>query len=84
MPRFFIHAHGPKRSIPDRDGVLLDDVPTARALALLAVVDALDDRDDIRGFLDWRFEVMDDAGQSILTIPFLDCAFAWRILRARG
>ena len=82
MPRFYFHAHGPARSIPDRDGVILDDAPTARAFALLAIVDVLDDADDVRDFLDWRFEVTDDAGRTILTIPVLDCAFAWGVLRA--
>ena len=77
MPRFHFHARVSNRNALDREGIELDDVPTARAIALLAAVEALDDMDDLEDHLDCRFEVTDDAGQVIVTIPFSECALAW-------
>ena len=82
MPRFYFHTHGPNHCIPDHEGIELDDVATARGIALLAAVDALDDIGSLKHHLDWRFEISDDAGKSILTIPFSECALAWGFRRA--
>lgn len=77
MPRFYFHARSSNHSFPDHDGIELDDVPTARAAALLAAVDALDDMDDLSDLLDCEFEITDDAGQTVLMIPLSECALAW-------
>ena len=77
MPRYYFHARSSHHCVPDHEGVELDDVATARAAALFAAVDALDDMDDLKHQLDWKFEITDDAGQIILTIPFSECALAW-------
>ena len=84
MPRYYFHARSSDHCVPDHEGVELDDVATARAAALFAAVDALDDMDDLKQHLDWKFEITDDAGQTILTIPFLECALAWGVRRTAG
>ena len=81
MPRYYFHARSLDHCIPDHEGVELDDVVTARAAALFAAVDALDDMDDLKHQLDWTFEITDEAGQTILTIPFSECALAWGLRR---
>ena len=77
MPRFYFHLRSSDRSIPDCEGVELDDVLTARAAALFATVYVLDDIDDLKHHLDWSFEITDDAQHTILTIPLAECSLAW-------
>ena len=70
MPRYYFSARGPNRHIPDYDGLELSDIQTARAIALLAAADVLDEMAGHEHHPDWRFEITDEDGQTILTIPF--------------
>ena len=81
MPRFYFHAHCSNHSVPDHEGIELDDAQTARAAALIATVEALDDMDDLSGLLDRAFKITNEAGQTILTIPLSECALAWGLRR---
>ena len=70
MPRYYFSARGPNRHIPDYDGLELSDLYTARAIALLAAADVLEEMVAHEHHPDWRFEITDEGGQTVLTIPF--------------
>ncbi len=70
MPRYHFSARGPNRHIPDYDGLELSDLQTARAIALLAAADVLEEMADRERHPDWRFEITDEDGKTVLTIPF--------------
>ena len=70
MPRYYFSARGPNRHIPDYDGLELSDLVTARAIALHAAAEVLEEMEDHEHHPDWRFELTDEDRQTILTIPF--------------
>ena len=70
MPRYYFSARGPNRHIPDYDGLELSDLLTARAVAVAAAADVLREMEGQEHHPDWRFEITDEAGQTILTISF--------------
>ena len=71
MPRYHFHARGPDRYIPDLAGYELDDLATARDLAVETIRDMASDpfhRGDLRH---WIMQVADENGRTIVTIPFV-------------
>ena len=75
MPRYYFNARGPNRYMPDYHGLELSDLLTARAVALLAAAEVLDEETaSLPRHPDWRFEITDEAGRTILTIPFSQAA----------
>jgi hypothetical protein len=74
MPRFFFSARGPNRHISDYEGLELSDLLTARDIALRAATDVLAEMKDQERHPDWRFEITDEDGQTVLTIPFSNAA----------
>ncbi|UYW24764.1 hypothetical protein OKC48_15930 [Methylorubrum extorquens] len=78
MPRYFFnvrHRPGPAGLAEDREGDELVDVAAARehALSEAKAVIARDDRPaTIRDWMDCSFEITDEDGQHVLTVPFSD------------
>ena len=72
MPRFFMNMRDGRRYVPDEEGDELADegdlrehaLATARDMILYARSDA------VRDWLDWRFEITDEAGETVLVLPF--------------
>lgn len=77
MPRYFFHLRyglGPDKLAIDPEGDDLPDVEAARAHALDAARD-LSARTRSDGVRDWfacTYEIADEAGQPVLTVPFAD------------
>ena len=72
MPRFFFSARGPRRHVPDYEGLELSDIETARSVALLAAADVLAEMANHERHPDWRFEITGEDGRIVLTIPFAE------------
>jgi hypothetical protein len=77
MPRYFFnirHRPGPTGLAVDREGDELADVNAAREHALFEAraVIAQERLPLIRDWMDCSFEIMGEAGQSVLTVPFSD------------
>ena len=73
MPRYFFHLrYGPDKLAPDPEGEILADPQVARTQALAAARDLIaHPRSD--SICDWfvcRFEIVDEAGAPVLTVPF--------------
>ncbi len=77
MPRYFFnvrHRPGPAGLAEDHEGDELADVSAAREHALTAA-QAMIARDQFATIRDWMvcsFEITDEAGQHVLTVPFSD------------
>lgn len=77
MPRYFFnvrHRPGPAGLAQDPEGDELADANAARERAL-TVARAMIARDQfvtIRDWMDCSFEITDEAGQLVLTVPFSD------------
>lgn len=75
MPRFFFsvrHREGPSGLAIDEEGDELADVEAARAHAL-SVARKMIARDRLTMIRDWMvcsFEITDEAGNLVLTVPF--------------
>ncbi|MHB2208013.1 DUF6894 family protein [Methylobacterium sp. CM6257] len=77
MPRYFFnirHRPGPAGLAVDPEGDELADVDAAREHALFEarIMIARDRLPLIRDWMDCSFEVMDEADQPVLTVPFSD------------
>ena len=70
MPRFYFHARGPGRSVPDAIGEELPDIETARAVALQVMADATSGPYVGATYDAWAIEVADESGRVVLTVPF--------------
>ena len=79
MPRYFFnvrHRPGPAGLARDPEGEELADANAARERAL-TVARAMIARDRLATIQDWMdctFEITDEAGQTVLTVPFSDTA----------
>ncbi|MCJ2008662.1 hypothetical protein MKK70_01565 [Methylobacterium sp. E-041] len=77
MPRYFFHVRhreGPAGLAIDEEGDELADVEAARARAL-AVARRMIAQDRLTLIRDWMvcsFEIADEAGERVLTVPFGD------------
>lgn len=77
MPRYFFnvrHRPGPDGLAEDHEGDELADVSAARehALSEARAMIARDQLDMIRDWMICSFEITDEAGQHVLTVPFSD------------
>ncbi|SEH88902.1 hypothetical protein SAMN02799636_04299 [Methylobacterium sp. 275MFSha3.1] len=77
MPRFFFnvrHRPGPEGLAVDPEGEELTDVNAARvrALSQARVMIARERLTFIRDWMACSFEIMDEAGQHVLMVPFSD------------
>jgi hypothetical protein len=77
MPRYFFnvrHRPGPAGLAWDPEGEELADASAARERALTVARDmiARDQLATIRDWMDCSFEITDEAGQLVLTVPFSD------------
>lgn len=77
MPRYFFnvrHRPGPDGLAEDHEGDELADVSAARehALSEARAMIARDQLDVIRDWMVCSFEITDEAGQLVLTVPFGD------------
>jgi hypothetical protein len=71
MPRYYFHARGPNRYIPDYIGYELDDLSAAREFAFETIRDMASDpfyRGDYRR---WTLYIADENGRTVLAMPFL-------------
>lgn len=77
MPRYFFnirHRLGPTGLAVDPEGDELPDVNAARehALSQARIMIARDRHTFIRDWMDCSFEITDEDGQLVLTVPFSD------------
>ena len=77
MPRYFFnvrHRPGPAGLARDPEGEELADANAGRERALTAAraMIARDQLVTIRDWMDCTFEITDEAGQPVLTVPFSD------------
>ena len=73
MPRFFLHLRYRDEFIEDAQGVEFPDLAAAQADARVAARELLADRMEADSALsDQQFEICDEAGQLLATVPFRD------------
>lgn len=75
MPRYFFHLHyGPDKRAPDPEGEILPGPEAVRSHALAAArgLVAQTRSDAVRDWFVCAFEVVDEAGTPVLTVPFGD------------
>ena len=71
MPRYYFHARGPNRYIPDHIGVELADIEDARAVAFETIRDMVSDPFHRGDYRHWIVNIRDEEGRTFITIPFL-------------
>jgi hypothetical protein len=77
MPRYFFHLTMNGRVTPDQSGTVLPDVRAARSQGISACGEMLKDLDGkLPAFAEWRMDVVDHAGQTVLTFRFSEDARA--------
>ena len=76
MPSYFFNARGPDRYVTDREGVELDSIDDAHALAFQSILDIASDPVEFRCARSWAVEVMDADGQIVMILPFSQAARA--------
>ena len=74
MTRYYFHARGPNRYVADGTGFEVQSLQAAHDIAIQTIRDIADDPVQLRAHADWAMEVADEAGQTVLTIPFLEVA----------
>jgi hypothetical protein len=77
MPRYYFHLRhrpGPEGLAVDEDGDDLPDLDTARLHALAVARDTIarTRTDIVRDWFVCAFEITDEAGRHLLTVPFSD------------
>ena len=77
MPRYFFnvrHRPGPEGLAVDPEGEVLPDTDAVRERALFQAraMIARERHTFVRDWMDCSFEIMDEAGQPVATIPFSD------------
>ncbi|MER2249686.1 hypothetical protein ABS772_07130 [Methylorubrum podarium] len=77
MPRYFFnirHRPGPDGLAEDHEGDELADITAARehALSEARTMITRDQLDIVRDWMTCSFEISDEAGQPVLTVPFSD------------
>ena len=73
MPRFYFHVVDGTSIAQDDEGVCLPNLAAARRTAMTGARDIMASELH-RGSIDlsWRIEVTDQAGETVLTVPFAD------------
>jgi hypothetical protein len=72
MARYYFHARGPNRRVPDGKGIDLDSIQAAHDLAIQIVRDITGGRHGFPTASAWTIEIADHNRQLILTMPFVD------------
>ena len=72
MTRYYFHARGPNRWVPDVKGIDLASVQAAHDLAIQIVRDITGSRLGFPTASTWTIEITDQDQQSIFTMPFVD------------
>lgn len=73
MPRYFFHLrYGPDKLAQDPEGEILPDPEAARAQALAVARDLIAHTrsDSVPDWFACAFEIVDEAGEPVLTLPF--------------
>ena len=70
MPRYYFHAHGLNRNIPDYAGYELDDLSAARELAFETIRDIASDSFEREDYRHWIMHISDEEGQTFVTIQY--------------
>jgi hypothetical protein len=71
MPRYFFHVQDGDDFVPDKEGILLPDLDTAREQCRQIVDDVLDEpqnRDERSS--ERSFRITDESGREVLWLPF--------------
>ena len=71
MPRYYFHARGLNRCIPDLIGYELDDVAAAREVAFETIRDMRSDPFQRGDYRRWAMHIKDEEGRTFVTIPFI-------------
>jgi hypothetical protein len=77
MPRYYFHVRQGNDLRKDGEGVDLPDLQAARATALNLACQRWSDAPPDTDHNDQTFEISDEAGRTVLTVPFSE-AFAER------
>jgi hypothetical protein len=77
MPRYYFHVRGRDGLRRDVDGIELADLQAARARAVKRACEIWSAHPPQPGSNDDAFEIADEAGRTVLTVPFSE-AFAER------
>ena len=77
MPRYYFHVRQGHELKKDREGMDLPDLQAARAKALKLACQRWRDAPPDAAHNDQTFEISDEAGGTVLTVPFSE-AFAER------
>ena len=77
MPRYYFHVRDGSDLRKDREGIELPDLQAARAKALSLACASWSAAPPHRGHNDQSFEISDETGHTLLTVPFSE-AFAER------
>jgi hypothetical protein len=70
MARFFAHVRTATALIPDSEGFELENLGKVHANCVRVAADLV--ASDPHA-LDWTFEITDEMGQTVLTLPLRDC-----------
>ena len=71
MVRYYFHARGPNRYIPDLNGYELAGLAAARSLAFEIIRDMASDQFHRGDYRHWIMNIRDDEGRTFVTIPFV-------------
>ena len=70
MARFFAHVRTPDGLVPDNEGFELAQLGRAHESCARVAADLVASNPSAK---DWTFEVADETGQTVLTLPLRDC-----------
>jgi hypothetical protein len=70
MTRYYFHARGPNRSIPDHQGEELDGLSAAREIAMRIIRGMASDPFHRGDYRRWAMYIKNEEGRTIVTIPF--------------
>jgi hypothetical protein len=77
MPRYYFHVRDENGFRQDAEGLDLPDIEAARRKALDMACELWSERPPDGAHNDQTFEIADEAGETVLTVPFSE-AFAER------
>ncbi len=70
MPRYFAHVRTPNGLVPDNEGFELSQLGRANDSCARVAADLVAKDPSAK---DWTFEVADELGRTVLTLPLRDC-----------
>jgi len=75
MRRYFFHAYGPDRDMPDQEGLELGNDEAARRIALQTIRDMMGKESRPQDWSEWRIEIVDETGRRIAIITSGDALY---------